>query len=708
MFFSLVVTCCWLLMRSVDVHGSSEETRIFDEKNALHSSSVNSYLGVMTPSQLQMLAGLYDQHQWSGRLNVVEEFRCRIEMKDYVWGLKNGSTWAAKMYDASGRYNGQFFVGNDFWLGSSVLCSELQNSDTDIETPPFATHYFVAKVRISFNSNFTSDVRQIHLGLCLPESCTVQDVRKLLSEEPTNSLSMDIAGVKRVPGSYNLLRDPKFQIIGISASITFLLIIVASAVEILIKRKHNKRLHLKVVDSERHSPVDHSLSKEQIIGKADAYKTNFPLRILLAFSAITNGNKILFIESKPKDSITCLNGLRVISISWIILVHTYLEVFGVAKNKFLRTLVERNFTYQTIANATFSVDTFFFISGFLLALGFFRNESNKPYNKPFRESILPDLTKFIAMLCYRFVRLTPPYLFVLGANEVVMRYVHNNSVFTPAVIDHITCEKYWWRNALYINNFFPQAEFCMLWSWYIANDSQFFIIASIILIVAIRGKKPLKYAAAAVGVLLVTSWTSTFVIAIRYNYIAKVQEPFALFDELYDKPWLRIGPYLIGVIMGYVMFRLKGKIMLTPSVVVIGWALSLSCLTSLVYGLGKQGLVVPASAFYVALGHTAWALSLAWITVACCSGYGGPFNVLLSCKFFLPLSRLTYGAYLVHPILMFLTSFSLDGSLQIHQMIAIVIFFGNVVLSFGVAFVVSLTFEAPAINLMKIILSGTG
>ncbi|XP_066150020.1 nose resistant to fluoxetine protein 6-like [Euwallacea fornicatus] len=708
MFFSLAVTCCWLLVRSVDVHGSSGETRIFDEEKDLHSSSVNSDLKVMTPSQLQMLAGLYDQHQWSGRLHVVEGFPCRKEMKNYLWGLRNGSIWAAKMYDASGRYNGQFFVGNDFWLGSSVLCSELQNSDTNVEIPPFSTHYFVAKVRIGFDSNFTSAVRQVHLGLCLPESCTVQDVRKLLSEEPANTLSMDIAGVKRVPGSYNLLRDPKFEIIGISASITVLLIIVASVVEILIKRKRNKRLHLKVVDSERHSPMDHSLSKEHIIGKADEDKTNFPLRLLLVFSAITNSNKILSIENKPKDSITCLNGLRVISISWIILVHTYLEVFGVAKNKFLRTLIERNFTYQTIANATFSVDTFFFISGFLLTLGFFRNESNKLNKEPFTKSIIQCLIKFMAMLCYRFVRLTPPYLFVLGVNEVVMRYVHNNSVFTPAVIDHITCEKYWWRNALYINNFFPQAEFCMLWSWYITNDSQFFVIASIILIVAIRGKKPLKYAVGAVGILLVTSWTSTFVIAIRYNYVARVQEPFALFDELYDKPWLRIGPYLIGMIMGYVMFRLKGKIMLTPPVVVIGWALSLLCLSSLVYGLGKHGLVVPASAFYVALGHTAWALSLAWITVACSSGYGGPFNVFLSCKFFVPLSRLTYGAYLVHPIVMFLTSFSLDGSLQIHQIIAIVIFFGNVVLSFGIAFVVSLVFEAPAINLIKIIPSGSG
>lgn len=31
------------------------------------------------------------------------------------------------------------------------------------------------------------------------------------------------------------------------------------------------------------------------------------------------------------------------------------------ENKTLRTVTERNFMFQTISNATFSVDTFFFI-----------------------------------------------------------------------------------------------------------------------------------------------------------------------------------------------------------------------------------------------------------------------------------------------------------------------------------------------------------
>lgn len=90
------------------------------------------------------------------------------------------------------------------------------------------------------------------------------------------------------------------------------------------------------------------------------------------------------------------------------------------------------------------------------------------------------------MLIYRFFRLTPAYMFVLGINEIIIRYLHSVSVFSPAIIDHVTCDQYWWRNALYINNFFPQAEFCMLWTWYMANDTQFYVLASILLLIGIR------------------------------------------------------------------------------------------------------------------------------------------------------------------------------------------------------------------------------
>lgn len=102
-----------------------------------------------------------------------------------------------------------------------------------------------------------------------------------------------------------------------------------------------------------------------------------------------------------------------------------------------------------------------------------------------------------------------------------------------------------------------------------------------------------------IGSLLIASWITSFIVAIKWDYIARVETPFALFDQLYDKPWLRIGPYLIGMVMGYGLFICDCKVPIQNCVVFFGWILSLTCLAALVYGLGTEGLIVPSSAFYV-------------------------------------------------------------------------------------------------------------
>ncbi|EEZ97339.1 nose resistant to fluoxetine protein 6 isoform X1 [Tribolium castaneum] len=652
-------------------------------------------------SEVRWLAELFDHLKWAGKLKVLNETRCQTDLELYVEELLNGTSWAAKMYDSSGRYSGQFFFGNDYWLGSKTLCEELTNPETNPEIPPFPVTFLMAKVRLNINRNLTPVTRQLNVGECLPSSCTPADVRLLLAQDRKAGSTLNVVGIRPVPGDYRLLEDIKFQIVGGVTLVVSLLIFVASLVEIIANKKQKQKVDAEL---ENNNNVDDAKStkKDQKTGKKP--KQSLFLRVILCFSAIDNGKKILNVEKVSQDSIKCIHGLRFFSIAWIIMVHTYLEVFSIGDNKNLRILTERNFVYQTVSNATFSVDTFFFISGLLVTITYFRTAAKKPAKEENTcRSAQTNFFKFVMLVIYRFFRLTPAYLFVLGVNEVILRYLHSYSVFSPAIIDHISCSNFWWRNALYINNFYPQTEFCMLWSWYIANDTQFYLVASVLLLIAVRGEKHLKFAGAAIGVFMVSSWIMTFIIAMKYEYVVRVEEPFALFDQLYDKPWMRIGPYFVGMISGYFLFRVKCQVKLPLVVVVLGWVLSLACLSSLVYGVGKLGLVVPTSAFYASLGHTAWGLSLAWITLACCSGYGGPISALLKFKFFLPLSRLTYCAYLIHPVFMCLSSFVLDGPIHLNNSLVMVIYCGNIVASFVSAFAISLAFEAPIVNLLKII-----
>lgn len=58
-------------------------------------------------------------------------------------------------------------------------------------------------------------------------------------------------------------------------------------------------------------------------------------------------------------------------------------------------------------------------------------------------------------------------------------------------------------------------------------------------------------------------------------------------------------------------------------VVTIGWTTSVSLLLFLVYGLYEQELHPVTAAAYSSFSHTLWALGLAWVVIACSTGYGG-------------------------------------------------------------------------------------
>lgn len=436
--------------------------------------------------------------------------------------------------------------------------------------------------------------------------------------------------------------------------------------------------------------------KEIPIQKKNCSK-GFWLKFLLAFSPAVNGSRIISTEPAAKDSLTCLHGLRVFSLGWVIMVHTYIQVFSIAENKTLRTVTERNFMFQTISNATFSVDTFFFISGLLVTILFYRSLGNLNIEKG--NFFKTSFNKFVVMILYRFVRLTPAYLFVLGMNEIAIKQAQAKTVFSPVIIDHLTCEKFWWRNALYLNSLYPRTEMCMMWSWYMANDTQFYVLGIFLLLLSV---KYFKTAVAIVSLLIVSSWFTTFSVAYSNDYIARIQEPFALFDELYDKPWLRAGPYFIGTISGYILFKTKCQLKLPMGVELIGWILSAAIMFSVVYGLYPGNLTVMVSSVYAALGHTAWAMAVAFIVIQCCTGSARMIDSLLSLRLMYPLTRLTYCAYLVHPVIMMVTTTAMDGPLHLHNGIVLILYFGNLVASYLLSFCISLAFEAPVVTLLKI------
>uniref|UniRef100_A0A2S2N858 Nose resistant to fluoxetine protein 6 n=1 Tax=Schizaphis graminum TaxID=13262 RepID=A0A2S2N858_SCHGA len=705
---------------------------------ATAAAPVNETYGGPDTSDLEWLSNVYNPHRWNpvqlpaaSKLSV----QCRDVMKTYLEALRRGSFWAAKMADASGRYSSQLFFGNDFWLGSHTLCKELQNKATNQYVPPFEAKFYVAKLAIKLHDQLTPRTRLISLGLCMPKYCSSTDVQNMVNvpkeDSESNYRSYSVLNVRVVPGTYSLWSDSKFQILLIVVGLVSLLTVIGSGYEMILERRKAREFKKRHIaqgnNNESDSKVEFTLDKMHAIEKMHnmkscgnddgtledqdmLFKVSRNEQILLAFSAVSNGRKILHCGPAPSESLTCVHGLRFLSLAWVIMVHTYLQVFSIAENKTLRTLTERNFMFQTVSNATFSVDTFFFISGLLVTYLYYKTTSKKDgpevavsRTPKCSSSILKnDTIKFFKLLGYRFIRLTPAYMVVLLMAEVSSRWLRNISVFEPENNNHISCANYWWRNMLYINSLYPRSEMCMLWSWYMSNDTQFYVLAVILLLVSAR-----HFKGAVIGLVafLIGSWVVTIFIAVHYNFRARIEEPFGLFDQLYDKPWSRLGPYLFGMFAGWFLFVTKCKLKMSSLTVAVGWSLSLFSLAYLVYGLHVVHLDLAGSALYASVGHSAWGAALAWIVIACCTGHGGCVNSALSCRLLQPLSRLTYCAYLVHPIIMTMTNFQMDGPLHLHNLITMILYFGNAVASFLLSFFISLTFEAPVVNLLKIMLA---
>ena len=113
------------------------------------------------------------------------------------------------------------------------------------------------------------------------------------------------------------------------------------------------------------------------------------------------------------------------------------------------------------------------------------------------------------------------------------------------------------------------------------------------------------------------------------------------------------------------------------------------------------------SVIYNCLHKTAWSLALGWIVFSCHNGYGGVINDFLSWKAFLPLSKLTFCAYLNHISLQFMIFFSQTSSMYISDFLMSQYFIGILGFTFGIAFVQSLVTEVPYVHLAKILLGGS-
>ncbi|XP_038051428.1 nose resistant to fluoxetine protein 6-like isoform X2 [Patiria miniata] len=432
--------------------------------------------------------------------------------------------------------------------------------------------------------------------------------------------------------------------------------------------------------------------------------------IMMGFSSIHNGSKILNTE-QTAGNLGVLNGIRVISMWWIILGHTVYFMIGYWDDfRYVSTTLSKSFLFSVIINAGVSVDTFFFLSGLLLTYLTLKH----------LQKANGRLNWFLFYL-HRFIRITPAYMVSIAIwASLAIHFgqgVGKHAMFEGAAE---ACRKYWWTNLLYINNLYPfpgdLSLQCLGWSWYLANDMQFFVISPVIIYLLYKNA---KWGMGLIMTLCLASFGVTAYIAAyygagvglipAYNNNTLVVYGSATADIIYGKPYCRIPAYLVGMVFGYIFYKVQGKpFKMSKCFNLSMWFVSTAVALSVVYGIYRDEGELPlyAAVLYNVFARPAFVTAVGWVAFSCLVGYGGPVNALLSWGFWAPLSRITFGAYLLHPIIIYTIYTSNNAQYHFTYMQWVCMFLANLVLGYAAAFVLSIGVEGPIMGLEKALLGG--
>ncbi|CAJ1461553.1 unnamed protein product, partial [Effrenium voratum] len=387
-------------------------------------------------------------------------------------------------------------------------------------------HYLLATMSGTLSSS--SPGVPFGLGLCLPEACGDADVPAILNSPLALQLIPDLSAFSL---SNFHVTDPVAGLIQPGALCwvaVATLALLGAAIAFSTLRMCRARVET-----------------SQLSGAPP----RAPPLLNQAFALVgRNGTMTKLMECPPPKPTDCLNGLRVLAMAWIILGHTFLMPEGVSgysnsqditMSAWNKAAAERSPWLMLIIQAEQSVDTFFFLSGFLLS------------HLMLKELQSRGASPVLAILL-RYFRLTPSLALVMLVYYGILPYLASGP-FAVILQDSIfrRCNGSWWSELTYTMNFIPfdSDKVCMGWTWYLGDDMIFFVLGSVLV--------PLYHRRRILGWFLMLCVTGLS-LGVTAWLIAKYHLSAYIFDShyarysyyAYSKPYTRAPAYFVGVRLG--------------------------------------------------------------------------------------------------------------------------------------------------------------
>ncbi|CAN7937025.1 unnamed protein product [Ixodes hexagonus] len=637
-------------------------------------------------------------------LNSDVSVACRNHTAFYLSQLQSGTPWALQMWDSTGKAESGILTGSLTFLGFHSECLGalpdggplVRNASTPEQ---FSSRYCLSTVSLEKAQKsppqglpeyvwqqVLSSGQKPRFGVCVPSTCSSADITNLVGQ----AVQTFVKGAEAVDSTCSVPREAYSSNEAAMAvtGVILLFVMLAAAGTTYDLMSASKGTWKRPTSSQSVNIT--MASNEGLVDDGERKRSKLG-RILTSFSLRANGSKLLSTGGSQKESIQIFHGLRFFSMSWIILGHSYsfASTWLTYRNANDLKVVPTDILSQGVANGTFTVDTFFFISGVLVVyvtlklmvasggkVNWFAFYTHRYWRSTSIYCLLVDIT----CSCYDKKdgkRNTSINYYFMSNLIIALRRVLSRSRF-----EHVRCE------------FSPSASYLFFYS----------------------DKLP-RWAVVLTFIIFLASVTTTAVLTAINDYpafpyisaIVPIEKMNDYMRDVYIKPYCRVGPFLVGMLVGYVIHVTQGAIIIKRVYVWLGWALCAFVMLGVLYAMwpANTGQALPSlgwAVLYGALSRTLWAAGLSWIVIASVAGYGGVVTKLLSFGALKPLSRLTYCAYIIHPVIMAVFYGSREEVFDFSPSLLTYFTLGNVTLSYGISFVLSLLFEAPVLALEKALL----
>ncbi|XP_053710695.1 O-acyltransferase like protein-like isoform X1 [Synchiropus splendidus] len=610
--------------------------------------------------------------------------------------------FAVVMYDSFGKMGSGVVGGNVNQPGSLHECLSVQ-------TASFSGQYCQV---------FISQGRAVHfVGICVPDSCSKTQVHMMVLQgklkfhntpliPPLPPLLVNNS-LRRVLWTTCLPRTVTPDASGIACLVLCCVIVALPLAATLVTAVKIWRRSRQVPPTEEPSALSmvqngdlnsfsysdmnaHRLKENDQGNKSQQrFLSRCLQQFLQAFSLQTTTKGVLSTSTSVKGTYLSLNGIRALSMLWIISGHNVqLTTVSIDNINNLQASLETNplhiFTMK--GGLYLAVDTFLLLGGLLSAKSLLSSIQRNG------DTMSPRLVA--DYFFKRLRRVQPLHMFAMLLFIAVTSFFNGGPYWEKAKTSGLECHQYWWTNVLLINNLFGQDLHCLPWTWYLSLDFQCF--ATTPLLILAHRKNKVVFAILVVALLLMTILTNSFVTAFSRNW-----DSFSYL--LYNKPYSRYGSFLVGVLFGMFLKEKKEKILKKKWQVALGWIASLSIMALVVgvnyalpYGPGQSS--VP-HAIYGGLHRTVWATAVTWVILACEEGYGGYIMSLLSLKFWVPFSNLSYACYLIHPFIIFIYIGLQETPIHYLDINFMYLFLGHTALTIVLSYVMTVLVERPFILL---------